>query len=456
MRKTLVLSALLIAAAVGCQGDGQVDPTDREISDAELAAMVLPQEDLGLDYADLTPDEDDSGLQSNEEMIDSDFDEEDAAQDIDRFGRLTGYADGYYSLEAIMEVEGAFGIGTAVDLYQGADGASGDLKDDIQDAQRQVGMSSEGATLEDAEVFDPGAVGDESAGLLTTVSMPAAQEARMYITTVQFRRGRLLGSVAIGSFDEHDVREEAAALARKLDQRILAVLEGEITARPAVPPESTRTPSTSAFPPDVLDSFRYYWEVSVEADGEFAVASEGEFEAPDRLRCLIITSLGDLAEFEENLVVIGDDAWMHTGEEFQATGPDDAEILDNLDLCPGSPVFWEGFALSDLTPLVGEPEMVNDVAAVRYRLDEAADNLRRIGFLPPEAEGMTVNAFDVWLAEDGGWPVAVDFDVLANAEVAAESFALPIADSGQELRLRMRLDITDTNSPDIHVEPPIE
>jgi len=231
----LIAACLLLAACGGEEeeeAEAPADLTAGEITDEELSLMVVPLSELGSQYADFEFYEDESGFQSNEDIIDAAFDEEDEAGDVERFGRVNGYGEDYRSVEAALEREGAFLIGTATELYEDADGASGDLKDGVEDMQRQVGMTKEDVTLEDAEEFDPGRIADESAGLLLTGSVAAGQEVRYYMTVVGFRRGRLLGSVAIARFDEEDVREEAEALARKLDERITAVLRGEVEPRP--------------------------------------------------------------------------------------------------------------------------------------------------------------------------------------------------------------------------------
>lgn len=226
MRKLLLVPPFLFTLAVVACG-GQADLTAREITDEELRLMVLSAVELGPQYAEFEFDEDESGFRSNEDEIEEDFDPEDEAEDIERFGRVNGYADAYSFPEAISEEQGVFFIATAIGVYEDADGASGDLKDEVVDAQRQIGMSIEDVTLEDTEEFGADGVGDESAGLILTLSASDDQRLTFYGTFVGFRRGRLIGSVVISRLDEEDDRDEVAALARKLDERILAVLRGE-------------------------------------------------------------------------------------------------------------------------------------------------------------------------------------------------------------------------------------
>ena len=472
-RLFMVLVALTLALVVACGGGGQKDLTDREVTDDELSLMVPPLSDLGSQYADFELDQDESGLRSNEDVIEAALDKEDEARDVDEFGRVNGYEEQYSSMGAVLEGKGAALIGTQVELYEDADGASGDLRDSVEDAKRQVGNSEEDVAFESLEEFDAGNIGDQSAGYNFRATTTSGDEtATFHGTAVGFRRGRIIGSTVILRLDDQDVREEAIAIARKLDERILAVLRGEVEAssaptseakpaptsksRPSPTSEPTSGPSAGVSPSDALESFRFSGEMAVEVDGGLALTMEGEFEAPDRLGCKISGSLGGIDVGGDELVVIGDDAWLDTGAGFEAFSADDPAVVEDLALCPGSPAFWEDFDfLQDPGPLTGQPDTINGVDAVRYSLGDVAGALKSIGFLPAELEGVTINTFDVWVAEDGGWPVALDMDIAADAAAAAETFGLPIEEGVQEARITMQVDITDVDAAGIHVEPPV-
>ena len=242
MTKFLSVPPFLFALSVIACGGGQGDLTAREITNDELSLMVLSLAELGPQYADFEFDEDESGFQSNDDQIEDAFDDDDEAEDLERFGRLNGYADVYSSVAAVIDAEGVFFIGTSVSLYENTDGASGDLKDEVEDSRRQIGMTSDDVTLEDAEEFQADGIGDESAGLVLTLSVVGDEKLTFYGTLVGFRRGRLIGSSIIATFDDENVREEASVLARKLDERILAALRGEVTLLPKpTPPEAEAT-----------------------------------------------------------------------------------------------------------------------------------------------------------------------------------------------------------------------
>jgi hypothetical protein len=209
------------------------------------------------------------------------------------------------------------------------------------------------------------------------------------------------------------------------------------------------------WPSDVLGSFRFAANMSIEVGGALVLKMEGEFEAPDRLGCTISGSFNGSAVGRDELVVIGHDAWLDTGAGFQTTTADDTNVVQDLSLCPGSAAFWTGFDfLQNPSSIPGQPDTINGVDTTRYSLGNAVEALKSIGFLPPELKGMTINTFDVWVAEDGGWPVGLNMDITADAQAAAETFGLPVAEAGQEARITMRVDITDVNASDIHVEPP--
>jgi hypothetical protein len=96
-------------------------------------------------------------------------------------------------------------IFTTISVFRDADGASGYLRDSLAEHEKEF-----------VGALDV-ALGDESIGYRTEKS-----------TRAGFRRGRLLASVGINRFDDADVREEAKALAVKLDARVGDVLEGTL------------------------------------------------------------------------------------------------------------------------------------------------------------------------------------------------------------------------------------
>jgi hypothetical protein len=218
---------------------------------------------------------------------------------------------------------------------------------------------------------------------------------------------------------------------------------------PTATPPAGQTPAARGFvaPTDVLSSFAYTdkLEISTEAEGEFVIYGtiEGEFEAPDRLTCTTSMSFDDSNMVMEELVVVGNDAWISTFGELEATNTSDPGVAETLEMCPGSRTFWEKLDIGDLGSLPGQPETVNGVAAVRYSLRELHQVAVCLGGDLSILGTLASHTCDIWLAEDGHWPVRLAADaVFASGEGYSDATVV------------RRLDITEPNSPDIHVEPP--
>lgn len=243
------LAFLALAAACGAMlsacGGGEPDVTAREISNEELVLMVLPQEELGAEYAGLVLDEFTSGFLSNEEAIENDYDGEDERGDIERFGRVNGYAEVYSPPPADQGDPSALNeqglmVGTAIELLRDGEGASGRLEDETADYERELRgeAGTEAAEEVDLQPFSLSGIGDEAVGLQMRQPVPLDSGLKMFYnaTIVSFRRGRLVGAAVVAEFADKDRQDELAALARKLDERIQAVLRGDITPTEATTP----------------------------------------------------------------------------------------------------------------------------------------------------------------------------------------------------------------------------
>lgn len=248
MKTGCVTIALLLAvcsAVLGACGGGEADLAAGDISDEELALMALPQEEFGAEYAELELDEGTSGFLSNEEAIENDHDGDDERRDIERFGRVNGYAEVYSSPLGVEDDPSALSgtglmVGTGVELLRDSEGASGRLEDEIADYERELREEAGTEEVQEADLtlFSPDGIGDEAVGLQMEIPVPVDTGLKLFYnaTHVSFRRGRLVGAIVIGEFNAGDRRDEVAALARKLDERIQAVLRGDITAASATTP----------------------------------------------------------------------------------------------------------------------------------------------------------------------------------------------------------------------------
>lgn len=165
---------------------------------------------------------------------------------------------------------------------------------------------------------------------------------------------------------------------------------------------------------------------------------EGTFVAPDRSEARM--KLGD---FEVTTISIGDQEWTKLGDdtEWQETAGEGGDMSFSSDIC-------EGFSIPELAGLEADEETMNGIASLHYHVDEA--EITRLADLLGEdmgemwdLEGMPEEVtYDLWVAEDGNWPVRME------AEVRGED------EEGNEMSLSFFMEIKDLNDPDIKIEPP--
>lgn len=234
-RKAVILMSafaafLLPVAACGGGGGGEEDGiTAGDISDEQLTQMALSPSEWGDEYAALEPLA--SVLEEREQT--AQHVSEDEAQDLERFGELKSYEGGYRREGAFEKGTGPFKVATRVAVFESGKGASGYLEDDLADLEEEIGKERGPTTIHSVDRFAVEGIGDESLGVQISMSFLSDYgPSSIYQTMVWFREGRILAFVAVMRLDSKDVRAEAQALADKLDQRIQAVLAGQVTPTP--------------------------------------------------------------------------------------------------------------------------------------------------------------------------------------------------------------------------------
>jgi hypothetical protein len=240
---TAVLVCALVLAACGGGGEGGgEDLTSREITDEELVLMLLPKAEMGEDYAGLSFVHD-PGLRTASDITNAALDPEEQAEDLGRFA-LISTSGVTYAEATVAEESGeptSRTVAFTVHLLEDPEAASGYLKEELADWEAQVGAMRTGkrhwdSQLTAAERFKPGKIADESSGIRFTITYFVNPPSGIdeHTTEVWFRRGRLLANASISTTLENlDFREAAEALGRKLDERIQAVLRGDIALTPA-------------------------------------------------------------------------------------------------------------------------------------------------------------------------------------------------------------------------------
>ncbi len=238
-RRWIVLTAalaLLFAAACsgsgGSSGDDAAPPDVPNLSEQDLALMVLPSEDMDRlgELLDPEPGED-SGFIDNEQRAEDFSAVETTADDLAAIGRVSGYDLEYLDFSVLGTGEGVFGVGTGVDLYEDREGASAFFARWVDEGRRLEGFADDEIIVDSSQEFEVDDLGDEAIGFRSRVRF-VGFEAEMSITVVYFRRGRLVGASGIAHFDDTNRNQQAEWLARRVDGRIRTVLAGGFAGTP--------------------------------------------------------------------------------------------------------------------------------------------------------------------------------------------------------------------------------
>ena len=232
----LLATGLLALALAACGGGGGektpvtatgtviATPTPRPgaggISDEDLASMLPTKADLGTDFAGF---QESAALDTNEERVQKADDPEDEKEDQQTFGRVTGYD---RQLVATAQSNTALFVQIGVTLLKDSEGASDYLNDNVKDIQARVGRTDLGMLLETLDQFPVPLLGDESLGMRTRASSPPEEGTpqTVYVTYFWFRRGRIIGDVAIARVDDTDASQSTQAIASLLDEHIQQTL----------------------------------------------------------------------------------------------------------------------------------------------------------------------------------------------------------------------------------------
>jgi hypothetical protein len=459
VRRLVLLLAPLAALAFVCGGSGTADLTDRDISDNELITMALPREELGENYGGFTPVED-NGLQTLDERVDGEIDEEDERADLERAGFVKAYDLNYTSTDALFGGGDVFFAGSSVDLYGDAAGAQADWEDELtNDFPNEVGKPDEdGATITSYDTYDVPDIADDAAGAIFRIDLgEEAGDLEFTATGVFIRRGRIIAGVGLVRVDDEDVKDEAISLARKLDERIVGVLEGDISAHGEPTSEPTAGSLGTRSPTDALNSFRATFETSIEGETSFTIRSEGTFQFPDRFTCSVSGMLGGVTMGKDDLVVIGNRAWLDVGDGAHEVDQFDPTVMQDVEVCPATAVFWTNFAdFTDFSGLPSTSEVVGGTVANHYAVDDALEAATALGIPMPDFAGVTINAFDVWIADQGNWPVAFQMDFSGDTLALSQALGFPGEAAGGQGRFTLRVAIITPNDPNIDIQSPAD
>jgi hypothetical protein len=225
-------------------------------------------------------------------------------------------------------------------------------------------------------------------------------------------------------------------------------------------PAATGTPeSASALP---LDRFHYAATLTLREQqpvdaNEVVISTEGDYQSPDR-SSFTHTIRTKKDTFARSAVVVGETAWLRLADgpwQEKARSDEQVESLVSAAFSPLRPSFLGGPSFEDakesarrLTP---QSESVNGVPANHYQVGAAGREFIQT-FLSDEQLVQRVQdlTWDLWLAEDGAWPVRL----VATGGVTTGHPALDQLDLQAPIRWELRIEISRPNDPALVVAPP--
>lgn len=228
-------------------------------------------------------------------------------------------------------------------------------------------------------------------------------------------------------------------------------------------PEATATASPEPSSLTDLDRYHYVTTLSLhgsKADGsanDVAVTTEGDFQKPNRHAFTYTTQVPGAAT-KQSAIVIGDKIWIRNGDDpwHEATpGDPQASRLLGVTFSPINPGFLGGpefrQARDSVRRLAATLEFVNELRAYHYVVGpEGMDYFQQFLVQEPITLDLQDMHWDVWLAEDGGWPVRLQ----ATGTVRNDLAILQQLDLKAPTDWKLRIDISRPNDPALSVQAP--
>lgn len=189
-------------------------------------------------------------------------------------------------------------------------------------------------------------------------------------------------------------------------------------------PTPTPEPETTA-PAGTPAPLTAFAEALAQLFSDFSL--EGAHVAPDRTQAVL-----SFQDDELELRIIGDEAWVRTGDAWLPDETSAEDVITPLVLC--NEVIAE--IRASLRPVELDPVEVNGIQARHFDLDpETAQDL-------PSLLGQDISggyAIDLWLAEGASWPA---------------QFVVESSNTDAETEFRLVMSVFDAGDPEIVIEAP--
>jgi hypothetical protein len=227
----LGLIAMPLILGGGCgRGSPTSDDTARQISNEELSRMVLSTAQLPPEYPPMEPDEE-NGVLTLDKAVASVYDPEGLRAQLLESGWESGYQADYKLPDGEKERRGPAFILSKVEAYKTSDGAATKLRartptDDASSPRRTLTPSEAARFAAEVHPFEVD-LGDEAGGFRDETQV---DDGVMFSSAfVTFRRGRIIGQVAISAYnltaeEAKELEDTAKDLAQTMNAQMSAVL----------------------------------------------------------------------------------------------------------------------------------------------------------------------------------------------------------------------------------------
>jgi hypothetical protein len=234
----------------------------------------------------------------------------------------------------------------------------------------------------------------------------------------------------------------------------------EATPAPPTPPATATPEIGSALP---LERFHYVVTATVRGQpradrkNEVVVTTEGDYQSPDRHSFTHTVAIGPVTQ-TRSAVVVEDDAWLLAGDAVWRPIPRaEAGMKALIDVSYSTArghfldSAWFEEARTAAERIDAPTEMINGIAAVHYRVGPEGEEFFR-EFLAGDAllGGRQQPSWEVWLANDGAWPVRIALSAL----VPAGTPALDQLGVVGPATVALRIDISRPDDPALLVQTP--
>jgi hypothetical protein len=220
-----VLAALLCSltlAGAACSTGG--DDTGGVVSDRELSMMALDALDFGGEFRDFTPG-DDNGFETLEVRAADQIDPQRETALLQDSGWEATYTEEYQAPDDQLSDSTYWLVATTVDRFETVEGAQEYFDESVRiiEEEEDVGKVTDGLVFERARLFDA-EIGDQATGFTFHIVSETDPQSGYWATALAFRRGRLIASVGMYSFEEQAAGDSVRQLGQQLNERIGEVL----------------------------------------------------------------------------------------------------------------------------------------------------------------------------------------------------------------------------------------